>query len=415
MKNRIKEKISELEVYLRARLNNEIIAPLEEKRLYSLLLTIALIPHIKPNFYTSILQELMPQGGEFHEFGGVKGKNFRGILPTGETAQYILAGDNIKERLKIASIIKDDSFLAKDGILYIETVPKGEPFMSGRLILDSEWLERITTGRVALPRFSPSFPAEQLQTSMEWDDLILPKNTSVQLQELLAWIEHRDTLSEHKTLQKHLKPGYRVLFHGPPGTGKTLTASLLGKVTGRPVFRVDLSMVVSKYIGETEKNLATLFDKAANKDWILFFDEADALFGKRTEIRDARDKFANQESAFLLQKVEAFPGLVILASNFKKNMDEAFARRFQSIIYFPSPDAEHRLLLWKSIIPKQLKLTKEIDLKKIADTYEFSGSNIVNIIHYCSLQVLDKKLKRLTQELLINGIRREYRKEERLS
>ncbi len=415
MKNKIKEKISELEDYLRARLNNEIISPLEEKRLYSLLLTIALVPHIKPNFYTSILQELMPQGGDFHEFGGVKGKNFRGILPTGETAQFILAGDNIKERLRIASIIKDDSFLTKEGILYIETVPKGEPFMSGRLILDSEWLERITTGTVALPRFSPSFPAEQLQTSLEWDDLILPKNTSEQLQELLTWIEHREKLREHKTLQKHLKPGYRALFHGPPGTGKTLTASLLGKVTGRPVFRVDLSMVVSKYIGETEKNLATLFDKAANKDWILFFDEADALFGKRTEIRDARDKFANQESAFLLQKVEAFPGLVILASNFKKNMDEAFARRFQSIIYFPSPDAEHRLLLWNSIIPKQLKLAKEVDLKKIADTYEFSGSNIVNIVHYCSLQVLDKKLKKLTPDLLMNGIRREYRKEERLS
>ena len=145
----------------------------------------------------------------------------------------------------------------------METVPSGEPKMSGRLILDPEWLERIVTGSVSLPRFSPGFPAEQLQTALEWDDLILPENTMEQLREVLVWIQHKDAISSYEILQKHLKPGFRVLFHGPPGTGKTLTANLLGKVTGRPVFRVDLSMVVSKYIGETEKNLAALFDKAA--------------------------------------------------------------------------------------------------------------------------------------------------------
>ncbi len=380
-----------------------------------IILTLALTCHINPNFLISIISKYLPQGGEFPMLGGVKGKNHRGILPTGETAQFVIAGNDLAKRIAVQSLFGPEHWFATDGILRLETMPPGEPVMSGRLILDAEWLERITTGSVALPRFSPSFPAEQLQTGLEWEDLILPKTTLKQVRELLTWIEHREAIKGYESLQKHLKPGYRVLFHGPPGTGKTLTASLLGKATKRPVFRVDLSMVVSKYIGETEKNLANLFDKAANKDWILFFDEADALFGKRTEIRDARDKFANQESAFLLQKVESFPGLVILASNFKKNMDEAFARRFQSIVYFPSPDAEHRLLLWLSIIPKQLKLDKEIDLKKIADTYAFSGSNIVNIVHYCSLQVLSTGSKRLSLDLLTEGIRREYRKEERLS
>ncbi len=386
--------------------------PLLEEYLSVLL---ALAPHLHSDFFDKILKEHFPDGNQFPAFGGVRGKNHRGILPTGETAQFVIAGNDLAKRITVQSLFGPQHWFATDGILRLETVPPGEPVMSGRLILDAEWLERIITGTVSLPRFSPSFPAEQLLTSLEWEDLILPQTTLKQVRELLTWIEHREAIQGHEALQKHLKPGYRVLFHGPPGTGKTLTASLLGKAAQRPVFRVDLSMVVSKYIGETEKNLANLFDKAANKDWILFFDEADALFGKRTEIRDARDKFANQESAFLLQKVESFPGLVILASNFKKNMDEAFARRFQSIVYFPSPDAEHRLLLWLSIIPKQLKLDKEIDLKKIADTYAFSGSNIVNIVHYCSLQVLSTGSQRLSLDLLTEGIRREYRKEERLS
>lgn len=413
--NKIEQRISELELLLKARLKNESVAPLEGAQVYYMLLTIALIPHIKPGFYTSIIKEFMPEGGDAIPFGGIKGRNYRGILPTGETAQYILAGNNLNERRRIASIINDNSFLAKEGILSLESVPKGEPLMSGRLVLDPEWLERIITGTVSLPKFSTNFPAEQVQTPLDWEDLVLPDSTLKPVEELLVWIEHQQAFRDFKALQKHLKPGYRVLFHGPPGTGKTLTASLLGKATQRPVFRIDLSMVVSKYIGETEKNLAALFNKAAYKDWILFFDEADALFGKRTEVRDARDKFANQESAFLLQKVEAFPGLVILASNLKKNMDEAFARRFQSIIYFPSPDAKHRLRLWENIIPKQLKLDKEIDLKKIADTYELSGSNIVNIVQFCTLRVIAKGPKKLTLNLLIEGIRREYRKEERLT
>ena len=134
-----------------------------------------------------------------------------------------------------------------------------------------------------------------------------------------------------------LRPGYRSLFYGPPGTGKTMTACLLGKSTGRDVYKVDLSLVVSKYIGETEKNLARVFDQAQHKGWILFFDEADALFGKRSETRDAHDRYANQEVSFLLQRIETFDGIAILASNQRENLDDAFTRRFESIIYFPMP------------------------------------------------------------------------------
>lgn len=374
---------------------------------------LALAPHLHSDFFDNILKSHFPDGNHFPAFGGVRGKNHRGILPTGETAQFVLAGNDLAKRLAIQQLFNSQHWFAREGILRLEEVPAGEPKMSGRLLIDEEWLERLTTGHVALPRFSPHFPAELLETELEWPDLVLPANTLAQVQELQVWMEHHQTIKEKWALQKHLKPGYRTLFHGPPGTGKTLTATLLGKATKQPVFRVDLSMIVSKYIGETEKNLAQLFDKAAHKNWILFFDEADALFGKRTEVKDARDKFANQESAFLLQKVESHPGLVILASNFKKNMDEAFARRFQSMVYFPAPDAAHRLQLWQQIIPKQTPLAKDVDLEQIAAKYELTGSNIVNIVQYCSLQLLANKRKQLSLSLLLAGIKREYRKEEK--
>lgn len=208
-----------------------------------------------------------------------------------------------------------------------------------------------------------------------------------------------------------IKPGYRVMFYGPPGTGKTLTASLLGKYTDKDVYRIDLSMVVSKYIGETEKNLSSLFDKAINKDWILFFDEADSIFGKRTNVRDAHDKYANQEVSYLLQRIEAHPGLVILASNFKNNIDTAFTRRFQSIIEFEIPTRVERLRLWQNNLPKNIPLEEDMSLDTLARKYSITGANIVNIIQYACLRTLANQDTRIREEYLIEGIRKEYMKE----
>ncbi len=191
---------------------------------------------------------------------------------------------------------------------------------------------------------------------------------------------------------------------------KHLTASLLGKSTGREVFRVDLSSVVSKYIGETEKNLASLFQKAEHKDWILFFDEADALFGKRTGVRDAHDRYANQEISYLLQRVETYNGLVILASNFMDNIDEAFLRRFQMVIHFPQPRASERLLLWQKAMPTAVNLNPDVDLRGLAEQYELTGADIVNVIHFCCLQAMAQQSNSLTREDLISGIQRELQK-----
>jgi AAA+ superfamily predicted ATPase len=375
------------------------------------LLLLALAPHLYPNFFGKIIAEHLPEGGDFPEFGGVKATNHRGILPTGETAQFILAGDNLEQRLAVQQLLGPDHWFAQHHILGLEAVPAGEPVMSGRLILDSEIVELLSLGTVSRPRFSIDFPAEYIETQMEWDDLVLNPKTLRQIREIETWITHNATLMNDWGMQKKIKPGFRALFYGPPGTGKTLTASLLGKQTAQDVFRIDLSRVVSKYIGETEKNLSRLFDKAEHKNWILFFDEADSLFGKRTDIRDAHDKYANQEVSYLLQRIEGYNGLVILATNQRSNIDDAFIRRFQTIIHFPMPRPEERLLLWQKTFPAQIRLADDIDWAQIAARFELTGAGILNVTHYCALEILAEQCGKLDEKRLENAILREYVKE----
>jgi AAA+ superfamily predicted ATPase len=376
-----------------------------------IVLLLALVPHLQPHFFNRIIAEYLPEGGDLPEFGGVKGTNHRGLLPTGETAQFILAGDDLEKRLEVQRILSSEHWFAQKHILWLEPVREGEPVMSGRLILDPEVVDLVTVGTVGKPRFSIDFPAEYIETEMSWDDLVLHPNTLRQIQEIENWIKHNDTLLQDWGMKKKIKPGYRALFYGPPGTGKTLTATLLGKHTGKDVFRIDLSRVVSKYIGETEKNLSRLFDKAENKNWILFFDEADALFGKRTDIRDAHDKYANQEVAYLLQRIEGCNGLVILASNQRGNIDEAFVRRFQTVIHFPMPRPEERYEIWNKTFPPQIEIADEIDWQQVATRYELTGAGILNVTHYCALEVLANQSRGFGLKELEAAIMREYIKE----
>jgi len=184
---------------------------------------------------------------------------------------------------------------------------------------------------------NPNLPLKEMTTELDWSDLVPDDVAAGQVEDIRTWIERQDQLTDDQKLKKS---GRCILFHGPRGTGKKLAAALLGKVTGRPVYRIDLSAVVSKYIGETEKNLRLVFDAAANGNWILFFEEADALFDKRSEDETARDREANQQRAYFLQRMEDFPGIVILAANLESNMDDTFAGRFQSVTQFRLPTAK---------------------------------------------------------------------------
>jgi SpoVK/Ycf46/Vps4 family AAA+-type ATPase len=229
--------------------------------------------------------------------------------------------------------------------------------------------------------------------------------------EILAWLKHKKVLLHDWGLARRIKAGYRALFYGPPGTGKTMTAALLGKSTGHKVYKIDLSQIVSKYIGETEKNLASIFDQAENSNWILFFDEADALFGRRSLSKDAKDRYANQEVAYLLQRIEEFTGVAILATNFKGNIDEAFTRRFQAMIYFPMPNEAQRLRLWRDAFTGPLPISPQIDWDNIAQQYEVSGGAIINVLRYCALTAVQRTKPLITAEDVHQGVRRELRKE----
>jgi hypothetical protein len=376
-----------------------------------LLLALALIPHIHPEFLTSLISNYLPNGGELPEFGGVKSKNHRGILPTGETAQFLVAGNDLDNRISFYNYLHNQSYLYQKGIIKIESVPYGEPKLSGLLILEDEYIEKFLTGKILKPQLSSIFPAQLIETELDWEDLVLNATTINHIKEIETWLKFNDILLHEWDMKAKIKPGFRVMFYGAPGTGKTLTASLLGKYTQRDVYRIDLSMVISKYIGETEKNLSSLFDKAADKDWILFFDEADAVFGKRTNVRDAHDKYANQEVSYLLQRIENHPGLVILASNFKANIDTAFTRRFQSIIEFEVPSYAERLQLWENNLPKGIKIAEDVNLNELSKKYDITGANIVNIIQYACLKTLESENESINLHHLLQGIKKEYAKE----
>ena len=376
-----------------------------------LLLSLALIPHVRPDFLSSIIAEYLPNGGELPEFGGLKTKNHRGILPTGETAQFLIAGNDLENRMSFYNYLYNQSFLYQKGIIKIDNVPNGEPKLSGLLILEAEYIEKFITGKILKPQLSSIFPAQLIETQLDWNDLVLNQNTLNQIKEIETWLKFNEILLHEWDMKSKIKPGFRVMFYGAPGTGKTLTASLLGKYTKRDVYRIDLSMVISKYIGETEKNLSSLFDKAADKDWILFFDEADAIFGKRTNVRDAHDKYANQEVSYLLQRIENHPGLVILASNFKANIDTAFTRRFQSIIEFEVPSYNERLQLWKNNLPQGIRIAEDVNLNELSKKYDITGANIVNIIQYACLRTLEDENKNINLHHLLQGIKKEYAKE----
>lgn len=379
-----------------------------------IILILALSPHVHPDIFTPLIREYIPKGGDFPEFGGVKGINYRGIIPTGETALFLLAGMQMEMRMQYALWLSGEHVqlaerptIFQSGVIALEETREGEPAMSGRLVLSQSRLTQFLTGRKWRPAFGSDFPATLLETKMEWEDIVMSRQTERELKMISHWLQFNHRLASDGNLGRRTKPGYRALFYGPPGTGKTLTASLLGKQFGLDVYRIDLSLVVSKFIGETEKNLQQIFERA--EDWILFFDEADALFGKRTNVQSAHDRFANQEVSYLLQKIEEHPGLVILATNFRNNMDQAFIRRFQSVVPFNPPNEQESLLLWHNTMPADIPWSGDISLQDFARKYELTGASILNIVQSASIRALAEDRPIETRDLL-EGIQHEYYK-----
>lgn len=224
--------------------------------------------------------------------------------------------------------------------------------------------------------------AVRVPSTATWDQVVLPARTLQSVRELLAHAKHLKQVLDEWRFGSHLRESSALsaLFSGPPGTGKTLVAGLIARELGVELYRVDLSRVVSKYVGETEERLARLFDEARVGGVCLLFDEADALFSRRTEVRSSVDRYANLEVDFLLQKMDEFDGVTLLTTNFPQSIDEAFLRRIKFRIVFPKPDVEERIRLWRSLIPKEAPLANDVRFEALAEAYEFTGAEIRNAV-----------------------------------
>ena len=386
-----------------------------------LALVLAVAPHLRPQALDVFFTRNHTFDKPFAEFGAAAGTGAAaaadgaaGVFqPSGQTLAFLLAGDDLVARLALLPLLAPGHWLAAQDLLRLAPTEPGTPLLRGALQLQPAALALLGAGADAAPALGAAFPARPVHTTLGWDDLVLHPGTAAQLDEIQSWLRHGQTLLHDWGMAAKLRPGLRALFHGPPGTGKTLTAALLGQAAGRAVWQIDLSLVVSKYIGETEKNLSRVFDVAEQRGWLLFFDEADALFGKRSDTRDAHDRYANQEVAWLLQRIESFSGVAILASNQKDNLDPAFTRRFEAVVHFPLPRADERLRLWQQSLPAAVQLDAAISLPQIATRHALAGAEIVNCVRAACLLALDAGGSLITEAMLQRAIRRELAKDGR--
>lgn len=224
--------------------------------------------------------------------------------------------------------------------------------------------------------------ARKITPRYRWEDIVLPDDQVEILHEIVSTVRGRPIVMENWGVGRKLAAsnGVTVLFAGPPGTGKTMGAEVIASDLGLDLYKIDLSTIVSKYIGETEKNLEKIFNEAQSSNAILFFDEADAIFGKRSEVKDAHDRYANIEVSYLLQRMEAYDGVTMLATNLRANVDDAFTRRLQFAVHFPFPEDAFRLRIWETLFPPDVPRDSDLDFKLLADRFKLAGGNIRNII-----------------------------------
>jgi hypothetical protein len=254
--------------------------------------------------------------------------------------------------------------------------------------------------------------AQKVQLRYQWQDLVLPPDALALLQELCNQAIYRDRVYENWGFGQKLSQGkgLNALFCGLPGTGKTMAAEVIAQTLQLDLYRIDLSQVVSKYIGETEKNLDRIFKAAIHSNAILLFDEADALFGKRSEVQDAHDRYANIEIGYLLQKMEAYEGIAILTTNSRSSLDDAFIRRLQFIVEFPLPDLAERSQIWQQIFPVDLPQSTDLNFEQLAQNFEISGASIRNIALAAAFLAATQETSTLTMHHITQAARREYQK-----
>lgn len=367
---------------------------------------LALIPHLQPETFEILMQPNEHTQRLYAEFGLMENEGV--VWATGQTVAFLLGENGVEQRQNVFQWLSGVNESKAHELFDLDWTSSVSPLMWQPLKLKDEVLNRTLLGESGKPPAKVNHLASLLTTTLDWHALVLPETVHDELDEIELWLKYGRALEREWQLEGKLRPGFRALFYGPPGTGKTLTATLLGKRTERPVYRVDIGAVTSKYIGETEKNLEQVFTMAEKYNWLLFFDEADALFGQRVQTSGANDQFANQNVAYLLQRIEAFTGIIILATNLQDNLDDAFFRRFEAAVYFPKPDEKVRLALWDNALPAD-RIDSEIALAQLARDHELTGAEIINVVRYAALKASSKSLNYLLKDDIEAGVIRAKR------
>ncbi|HET7002920.1 MAG TPA: ATP-binding protein [Puia sp.] len=364
-----------------------------------LLLALAMTPHLNPGLLDGFAEnkKLLIASKVFRSHDDIS------LLPTAQTALYLLGGHDVLIRSAFFHLFETEHLFYKQSVIQLGASAAGASSLDGVLSLTPNFRDLFIYNKIRPPRFSSDFPAHLLTSKYEWEDLVLMPTTMETLEDVKITLKQYDKLLNQWKMEKVMRPGCRVLLYGDSGQGKTLTASLLGKLLNRPVYRVDIAASVSKYVGETNQRLEALFNTAENKDWILFFDEGDAMLGQRNQGggESSTSHYANQEVAFLLQRIETFNGIIIVATNLRSNIDYAFQRRFDTSAQFKALDAERQHLVWDRFWPKDhIELAPGTDLDLLIKRYSLSPASIVNVIRRIAAHMAEKNERVVSSAML---------------
>lgn len=364
-------------------------------------LGLAILVNLKPEVFDCFLTANPKTGKLFREYGGIIDKSTFQFKPTLRTAIFLLSGGNNEKFIHYQNILRLNNKLFTEQIVNLYSVGEHQNYLPDSLIqLDSAYVDYLFAGDIPRLDSGSGFPAKLLETTKTFRDLVLKQSAKDQLRPALNYVRVQQELYSDEKVSGKVNKGFVLLLHGPPGTGKTLTASIIGNELNTQVYQIDSSLVVSKYIGETEKNLERVFSRLEGKNCILFFDEADAMFGKRTEVLDSKDRYANQGVSYLLQRMEKFDGLIILATNYEKNFDDAFKRRILSKIHIGRPGEEERVQLWNNALPNGYSYSSPDLVVALSKHFDFTGANIAIVVKMSVEEAFSQKTKIITSELI---------------
>ncbi len=368
-----------------------------------LLLALAMCNHFDPRTLNGFMET--PQLQMVSRV--LKSENALSISPTAETFFFLVAGENSGAYLSFHKYFSTDHPFYHDSILDLSDSPAGISKFDGALNVPVSYRELLLYNKYQPPRFSSEFPAHLLSTKLDWTDLVLQPTTQNALNEMKNRLVHEADVRAWKTatgkLGDHMRPGMRVLLYGASGQGKTFTTALLGKLLNREVYRIDLSAIISKYVGETSKNLRNLFDTAERKDWIIFIDEGDALLGMRADLSSSQSSTAqsnNHDVAYILQRIETFDGIIIVATNLANNIDAAFERRFEGRILYQALNAENQWKVWNNVWPVKLKMEEGAKIDALLAEHTLSPASIVNVVQRIAIMMAEQNQEVVSKELM---------------